>query len=180
MHALAFDVPPTFWSDLKSTSLHFRRVTPGEFDSIPTEMAETFLSGRGSLPLARGWNEFLEVQLNFKTTVEGTLGIQPRVHLRRILLDNFGRADCAAMEANFALPDDERRAKHGWWLNDEEAAQVRAAMEVLIESRDDAAWNMVELFVGPNALLSDLLGPNLEWRCGRNPRARDGRPQEKR
>ncbi len=90
----------------------------------------------------------VEAQLDF-VTVKGGLGIRPRMHLRRVLVSESGRADRAAPDAKLVLPNDEGGARHGWWLNDDEDAQVFAAMDALIDSQPaDSDW-VVELLRGP-------------------------------
>lgn len=148
MPVLKFDVPSTFWNELTSTSLHFRRIKPGDFVPVPTDLAVPFLAGSGALALPRGWHELLEAQLDF-VTVNGGLGIRPRMHLRRVLVSESGRADRAAIEAKLALPNEDGGTSDGWWLNDDEDAQVFAAMDALIDSQPaDSDW-VVELLRGP-------------------------------
>lgn len=169
---LILDVPRAFWTKFAPTVLHFRRVCPGELEKIPTRRTEAFLRGAGSLRIARGWHELLEVRLEIKD-VDGDLGIQPRLHLRRVPVDDAGQLDRAVLRADNALPDAERRAKHGWSLNDEEHAQFRAAMDRLVDSNPlDSPWGFEELFVGPNALIPLAPQPSPSRRTQEAPRAR--------
>lgn len=137
MTELLFEVPPSFWNDHTPAAVHLRRVTPGHLEVVSTELAEAFFSGSGPLALPSGWHELVEIQLAIKT-VDGEFGIKPRLHLRRIPIDSAGWPDRGVWDADRALPEDERRTKHGWWPNEEERTAIEAAIALLADEHGAA------------------------------------------
>jgi len=137
MSVLRFDVPLSFWRHQEPTSVFVRRTRPGELALVKTDQARAFLKGRARLGVQTGWHELAEVMLGFEPLPDGSQGLKPRLLFRRVPVDCAGFIDQDALLADRKVPMHERENR-GWHPTEEEHTILWAAIQRLIDERDEA------------------------------------------